>query len=511
MKNDYKENDAERAIFRAALGGMQIEPSEKFWNSALHSIIDREKALARKSTGTWKTVSFFLGAGIILFCIHDMWTYNKMNKIEQEVAAIKNSEPSSVIKENTVVTISKSNVSEEANSRIASSTGNSVIKNSNTSVPANKAFIKTSVGQILNKGNQYALQQVFASGASTSVSNSPATQNIPNEVIVAGQGNNPVTNQSTVFVNNEGSKVTVASGNVSEEPNKINTLSTKNNSKVVIAKQQDSSQVSTKQTTSDSGSGLLAMNEPPKPKINVAHKFSVSAFFAPGGISDFLEDRDNDNTDGITVNSLKDRETDLFSYEAGIKMGLDISNKFSIHAGLYYYMYTYNIKQSIITAQMQHDGSVGYSIVTSSGVVEMPYYAAPLPKVGDSIKVHGNSSRGYLGVPIELSYNAITHNKLGVYLLGGFSANIIHDAVTNLSWQNTLLQDGNASVQNVQGLALIDFSYDLGFGVTYKLWRGISVYVEPYLQGSITSISKNAPITIYPYFLGCAGGVTYHF
>jgi len=508
MKEDYKkENDPERKVFRTALNSMEIQPSEKFWNSALHGIIDKEKVSKDKRIISWKGVSVVLGGIVVLLLINNWWMYDRMNKVEQDIATIKNEKSKRPADQNAGAVVNADNAnntkpSSQVEVASPSAASKSIIAantihtgNTSTNQNTGTSFKVAIKGSQLQKGTHY---NSVSAGVNPMAAVPESFQNTETHSVAVNQsraGNSIEKQQS----GNDQQDATVS---------KEALIATKNKS-LSATLQSDSVSFVANQNTGDSAN-ILSMNELPKPKIELKKKLSLSAFFAPGGISDFLEDRDNDYTDDVTINSLKAQEVDLFSYEAGVKLGLDVSNKLTVRTGLYYYLYTYNIKQSIITARTQRDGTVGYSIVTSSGLINMPYTAS-VPKVGDSLKVRGSSSRSYVCIPLEFTYMFLTHNRLGLYMAAGASASIIHNSVTELNWQNTLLESGDAVVGNSKGLAALSYSYSLGIGLTYKVFGGFSVYAEPYLQGSVTSISKNAPITIYPYFFGAAGGITYHF
>jgi hypothetical protein len=74
-----------------------------------------------------------------------------------------------------------------------------------------------------------------------------------------------------------------------------------------------------------------------------------------------------------------------------------------------------------------------------------------------------------------------------------------------------MLQSGNVSVSSIEGLSKVHYSYSLGVGAEYRLGRGVSVYAEPFMQGSVTAINNNTPVSTYPFFFGAAAGITYMF
>jgi hypothetical protein len=243
---------------------------------------------------------------------------------------------------------------------------------------------------------------------------------------------------------------------------------------------------------------------------DIVSKTSASLFYAPGTTNDFLHDKDNDPTNTITANVLKTRQDDDGTFAAGIRLSYNFSERWALQTGCSYSVFSYNIKPTVIYAQPEESGQVGYFIVTTSGTVFLPYSTGSA-HLGDSMKVQGKSSRSYISIPLELKYNIAMGRKLCFYITGGFSVNIAKYQQTNLDWVNTYLQEGNVSVQSIYGLNIVHYSYDLGAGLEYIAHKSWSIYAEPYLTGSFTSINTNTPVSTYPYFFGLAFGITKRF
>ncbi len=521
MKNDYKDKDPEKMIFGAALGSLKIEPSQKFWNSALHGIIDKEGAKNKARLRTWKGISFGLGTVIVLMGLHEAFMYSKLNNVDTELTEIKNNQVKlqQQIANNTAITQSNNSL---ANNQQTSAAANPSVEGNTQSVAANaNEPIAATHAQNQNSSATYATL-VHHSKAYT---NPPYPQVAPLPPIESdvqsgtkAQPGNEQQGGSTPVPNNSGRDNGNSSPPVASQPNEPipqqnasvppAVTKQKNDSAAMASRAADSALLA-KQEVIDSLNAVIQKNAVPKNSFNLHNRISISGFFAPGGLSDFLKDHDNDNDDNITAKTLKARQSDWFAYEAGMKLGFNVSGRFRIQTGLYYNAYSYNIGENVITAQQRSDGSVGYSMVTSSGVTNIPY-TGPV-KIGDSIKVHGSSSRGYVCIPLQLSYTFISHNKLGLYVIGGAAANIAATSGTEISWQNTMLQSGNVSVSSIEGLSKVHYSYSLGVGAEYRLGRGVSVYAEPFMQGSVTAINNNTPVSTYPFFFGAAAGITYMF
>jgi hypothetical protein len=340
----------------------------------------------------------------------------------------------------------------------------------------------------------------------------PAT--LPNkQAIPNSDKNTPIENTSTshqistseTAIQPSNSIPTQSPGNISS--NTTSSLSLAKVSKSALSDKK--AETSPKAADLDSSNALYLDRKPLRFK-DILSKLSLSAFYAPGITNDFLRDKDNDPTNAITAHALKSRQDGDGTFATGLRLAYDISNRWSIITGCYYSLYSYNINPTIIYAQQQENGTVGYSITTSSGTVFLPY-STGTAHIGDSIKVKGSSSRGYLSIPLQAKYKIAIGRKLDFYATGGFSVNFAHYKETQIHWENTALQEGDLSVQNINGLNMVQYSYNFGFGAEYLVRRGLSIYAEPYLNGSFTSINNNTPVITYPYFFGLAFGVSYHF
>jgi len=511
MEKDYEDNDPERLIFRTVVGPMQMEPSEKFWKQAEEGILERENAVQRRKLTTWKGISFGLATVIVLLCFHEFYITSKVDRIEKKISDIEYSNHQQTIQNTTVENgrdawhdISTQNVTgRQSNSTISENT--TITKTYSNRV----AHFNTSVTKTSSAGRNAELN---SQGEATLSGNTGLTSgNLP--LIQTGKQSNKEIS-SILESNNARAGQTIEQPKTSESPAlTMNTNVTRTNKSPDTTINTVFSKLSLvpKQLAQDTAE-LSEQIVPPKPHIDFVHRIFASAFFATGSLNDFLKDKDNDNdaTDKVSINSLKAIECNAMAYQAGLKLGFDISDKWSLQTGFYYNSNTYSIRPTIIDASQQEYGALGYSLITSSGIVNIPYSGSS-PHSGDSIKVNGSSSRGYIGIPVNIMYKFLSGKKLGFYAIAGLSANILVYQGTSLHWQNTLLQEGDVSAQSIKGLESVHYSYSLGFRAAYKLGRGFSLFGEPYLQGALTSIDKNSPIVTYPYFFGIALGISYHF
>ncbi len=234
-------------------------------------------------------------------------------------------------------------------------------------------------------------------------------------------------------------------------------------------------------------------------------KIFLSAFYSPKKINNSLSD--NDIPDHLTVNDIETREGEWSNYTVGLRVGYEISPSLSLQTGCSYDISSFSILPTIIQANIKQDGQVGYSVTTSSGEINLSYPS--VPNIGDSIKIKGTSSRNFVRVPLQLNYYVAGHGNIRAYVSGGLAANFAVYETSKIHWQNTMLNEGELSENSIEGLDHIHFSYTLGAGVRYNIWSKLSVFTEPYIQGSLTSINKAAPIRTKPFYYGCALGLSW--
>lgn len=518
MSENYDEKDLEKLIFKEGLAGGAIEPSEKFWNKAYEGILERNNhAQINRASRWWKGAFFIAGAAALLLGYYAFYVGTELADIKQQLTAIKTTEKNIVQQNATRNSVATTSEGNSGNQNISQTGINKNIPQTTTGaafVSVNKTTDNTFGEKIIRRTNTYSANSPVHISIPITPQVTHETSNSNNAKLLAS--NTPsITNSPASNENNNASTPTQITNNAAP-PSPVNGLHSAASPNPSTSPQISKTELSGKKTDSafarinlDSSNALYLSRKPVTFK-NILSKISVSAFYAPGMTNDFLHDKDNDPTKTITASTLKTRQDGDGTYAIGLRLTYDISNKWSIFTGCYYSLYSYNIKPTIVYAQQQENGLLGYSITTSSGTVFLPYTAGTT-HIGDSIKVKGSSSRSYLSIPLQAKYKLATGRKLGLYITGGFSINIADYKETQISWENTALQEGDLSVQDIYGLNTVHFSYNLGLGANYIILRGLSIYAEPYVDGSFTSINNNTPVTTYPYFFGLALGVTYHF
>ncbi len=517
MSDNYNENDIEKMIFRDALASGEIEPSPKFWNTAFEGILQRENNSYSRRIILWRGAMGVMATIIILLAGYSIYMSRQINELKQQVTQIQTVNTTLLKQEFNQKTSTLTD--EKASNSQSLSSGNTSSPMGTFETKSIASINKTNNHKLANsivrsnystypnysKKHVFNIRQHIANNVSNLSASEPLANNSSNSAIKTPLSlNNPGTT-NTEIANTVTQKLATTSAPVFSDslkafvpPQPKTTVSTSNAPAVAI-----------KSSSPDTVASVFEQ----KKRItfsDIMSKASASLFYAPGTTNDFLHDKDNDPTHTITANVLKTREDDDGTFAAGLRLTYNFSERWALQTGCSYSVYSYNINPTVIYAQTQESGQVGYSIATSSGTIFLPYSAGSV-YLGDSMKVQGKSSRGYISVPLQLRYNITMGRKLCFYTTGGFSVNIAKYQQTNIHWVNTYLQEGDVSVQSIYGLNTIHYSYDLGFGLDYILHKTWSIYAEPYLNGSFTSINKNTPVTTYPYFFGLALGITKRF
>ncbi len=115
-----------------------------------------------------------------------------------------------------------------------------------------------------------------------------------------------------------------------------------------------------------------------------------------------------------------------------------------------------------------------------------------------------NQELGFFEIPVELQYN-ITSNKLGVNVIGGFSALFLNnnEIFSTLDGNTTLI--GNAT--NINNLS---YSANLGLGLNYKLSNRLNLNLEPMFKYQLNTF-RNTSGNFKPYFIGVYSGLSFKF
>jgi uncharacterized membrane protein YgcG len=293
---------------------------------------------------------------------------------------------------------------------------------------------------------------------------------------------------------------------------------------------------------------------------------SFGIFYSP----DYANRNLKKNSDYAETNSTETQsdyysnEKPSYSFSSGLKIGYDISEKWSIAIGGVYSTYSQSSMsnsvyvQSDSVYQEQHDGhgqppppygnngggnaghgggwghnggghnggggsgsgggqgasnedDLHYMIHTSCGTVNIQsspdnhdgtYY-----QNGDTIKasVKTEEKIEFISIPLILRFQ-IPKNKFTIYAETGASVNFIYKNRVKIT-----LDDSYTETNKIDGIKKMNYSFLFSAGIQYKFAKHLQLFLEPNFRYSLSSINENNPVKTYPYFFGLKAGVVFKF
>jgi hypothetical protein len=506
MNSKHPERDID-SVFKDAIDPAETEPSDKFWNRTYEEIIKRENKDYNQHMRRWKVISFTLSAAILMLAFYTFYIYSRVNNIEKQISAVEQKQTG------VVTTTYRSNSGTVLNNQATAykhdNAGAAAVVEKSHSVGVTPGNNKHET-----KSNDINIRQNGPVGLTRSrtTNSNPGSSNV-------GDDKNPLNNSSygfgdkTLPGNYHGQSNTVSGASKDSNfsvaafsPPALSPLTAREISTANAEKDTMPTLADNKNTT-DTLAPPAQMNTTAGLKNIFSHLY-ISAFFSPELTDDIINA--NNPSGNVIVNNIKAGEAGGITYTTGLKVGYDVSSHWSILTGIYYHTSSFSILPTVVHAQWQKNtSSYSYSLITSAGTVEMPYYSAT-QSANDSLKASGNSSLVYIGIPLQARYDFLPGSNLDFYVEGGVAVNFLSQTQTKINW-STQTDYGNCTINNFNGLQNAFFVCNMGIGITYKISKGISAYLEPGMQGPLTPVSKNESITTYPYIFDFTLGLTYHF
>ncbi len=249
---------------------------------------------------------------------------------------------------------------------------------------------------------------------------------------------------------------------------------------------------------------------PPIEPNKTLSRVSLIAFFSPDYSSRILMNGANSTASGYNKG-----EVPQFAFKSGLRIGYDLSDNWNIQIGATYsYMEQKStpMNLNIDSSETEH---TRYSFSTSTGIVDFSSDdfkeddAGSLSKSKVYSLYSAKEKIQFINVPMLVRYRFL-NKKISAYFLGGITANFIVSKQVKL---DVLNQPGNltANTNKISGLRSMNGGFLCGVECHYNLYKGIGVLLAPTITGSFTSINKNTPVKSYPFSLGLAAGLIYHF
>lgn len=302
--------------------------------------------------------------------------------------------------------------------------------------------------------------------------------------------------------------------NITNQETKTNTDSSitvfeKNNLDSVITQNADSSLVIANtikpDTVNQNNNTPLVIQ--PNEKVS---RLSLMALFSPDYSSRILMNGNNSIT-----SSYNKEETPMFAFKSGVKIGYDLSDKWNIQLGATYSYIELKSKPTNLNIDSSSIDNIRYSYATSSGIVSFSSEDFKEDDAGSfsSNKVYSSYSAKekiqFINIPALVRYRFF-NKKISAYFIGGVTANFIISKQVKL---DVLNEPGSLTVNTnkISGLRKMNGGILLGVEWHYNFYKEFSVMLAPTATGSFTSINKNTAVKSYPFSLGIAVGLMYHF
>jgi hypothetical protein len=484
-------------IFKSSLESIETEPSEGFWIKASEDALFKSNLAKRSELNKWKTTAYILGAAIVALAIYLIYSEEELSGVKKQLNKFQ---------ENTVV---------QSKSKKAVQNSEQVAVNNNKENPV--AQVREPLQKKATTNTSIILSSSIA--VNTGKKNIAPRQHIINNAIQSGVVNSTnseksyssnTTNDdavSQVLQQSPSSDIRQNTTDNSGKEIKNNSVTTENktNTDIVNTEPETQTPIALRTNRADS-TNAIAVDGDQKPVGNksIWSKFSASIFYAPYISDELFESESADNT---TINNETANEEEVNPYMLGARFGYDISSKWSIVTGLYYYSFQVAVSPITIYAQQRQSGDVGYSLQTSMGTVECEYNGTP--NVGDAMKVNGTATAHYLSIPFQIKYSFINSTKFIFYLTGGAAVNMVAYRKMSLHWQDFNWNEGD-ELEGIESSESIYYSFYAAPGISYKFNKCFSVYFEPSIMGSPTFLGKNGVNKPSTIFEGLAGGFTYH-
>lgn len=289
---------------------------------------------------------------------------------------------------------------------------------------------------------------------------------------------------------------------------------TKSTGDSIIQETSDSSIALVSITKIDSANLISSVNQP-KQSNKIFSRISVLGFFSPDYSGRILAN--NKGVAGASVSQFNKQETTVFAFSSGLKIGCELFGKWSIQTGATYsYMEQTFKPTNIIIDTSSGSDKIKYSFTTSSGTVHFSSddfgdneENAPIVKDSVYMSYKANEKLEFINIPLLMRYQ-LSDKKISTCVIFGTTANILFNKQVKLN----VLDSPNhikATTNKIDGLQKINMGLIIGMGFEYNVFKGLTILIEPTLKCSITSLNKSNSVKSYPYSLGIAVGLGYHF
>ena len=256
--------------------------------------------------------------------------------------------------------------------------------------------------------------------------------------------------------------------------------------------------------------------KPPKLKIPLKNRLSISAFYAPelGDLTVYRSTPDAFNYGNEIIEK---------SNTWGFRTSIDLSPRISVTTGIQVSttQFAGAVRKSSIQPELVN-GQLQYLYKTVFGVANIPTdEMTTRPAINNpiSVEMEDDHTVNFVNIPLSLRYNAFslkltkgTRNQryISFYGAGGINYHIPSSQHMNIEVYESDGHDYYTTLRSFSNTSSY-WSYQFGIGAELELGRNSSVWVEPYYQRTINSFVKDLPLQSYLQSTGLRIGLKWHF
>ena len=243
-----------------------------------------------------------------------------------------------------------------------------------------------------------------------------------------------------------------------------------------------------------------------------AHRFSLTAFFAPDITTRNLEQEGASTKDEGKDEMKQTEKNGALDFTFGARVDYKLNKHFSIQSGLSFSTNTIDIAQKTIYARYDKAGILRYRFNMSSGYCFFKLKNIPAPQfAGDSARTMGSTSTlHYINIPLIAKYNFAVSQRLDLTVQAGIVARFIAWESISTTYDYFGFKEKSISRQ-IEGLKKNYFNGVVGIGAEYAVNKKVALTIFPSFNFATSSINKDAPVKAYPNTLSVATGVKFTF
>ena len=488
-------------LFMEKLKGFEAIPSDTVWKKISAEL--QSTGRRKKGIPIWWRVAGVAAALLLLFTISQVVLNTTTTIPLQEIIVDEDTIKDSVNKENTLSDSEQKNVSEDLKSEsssfpsISSTTNTDSISAQNENKNVTVSNNTQNVNQNIYKTNQNELVKSVSEKSKNAIVDNTNSNLYKDKV----ENNNIDKAKIDALLN--------PVNTISETKEVKETSLTKVNVDENIIEAEDSNTITEEDKLSLTEE--IAVNEDenveyPTDKEEF-ERWSIASNIAPVYFNTFgkgssIHPQFNNNSKTGDIN---------MSY--GISGSYAINKKLSVRVGVNKVNLGYSTNDVIIYTNIDgtNDGALLRNVKLNEAGENLSFISvegfsfAQVPSMlSNVIQSSIDQKLGFIEIPLELEYH-LSNKKLGVSIIGGFSALFLSDnEVFSVIDGNSTLLGKATNINNTS------FSANFGLGFGFKISHRFNFNLEPVLKYQINTFNETSG-NFKPYFIGIYSGLSFKF